>query len=410
MSLPSRSNLMTLLGVAAILQVGCAAPVVEDMAADGDDGMPPWHPPRSGMTGTPADDVTDAVLDDRGLVILPNPRPVMITDWQQLPAGRTWGAGPAAGFGPDGHYWQLDRCGSDSYAGCLDNPIDYILKFDINTGELLTSFGAGDVALPHGIDVDSVGNIWVADMEANPDSTLGLQVLKYSPQGEILMRLGTAGKRGTGPDHFENPQIVKIAPNGDIFITEGECGCPENPGRIKKYSADGTFIREIGRYGSAPGEFKNPHSIAFDEQGRMFVVDRSNHRIQIFDQDLNYIDSYYSHGRTSAVAIHDGMLYTSDSTTQWASHPGWLPGVRIGPVNEDRVTGFVPPHGHPTRPLGVSGGGIAVDANGTIYLQEGPGARQGLRGTGIGEGGTIIYHSEEISFPGLRGLDLRPRQ
>ena len=104
MSLPSQSNLIILLGVAAILQVGCAAPADEVVPAgvgDGD-GMPAWHPPRSGITGTPADDVTDAVLDDRGLIVLPNPRPVMITDWQRLPAGRVWAPAPPAALVPTG--------------------------------------------------------------------------------------------------------------------------------------------------------------------------------------------------------------------------------------------------------------------------------------------------------------------
>ncbi len=409
MSLSDRSKLVVLLGFLLILQAGCSAPVAEDMPVDDGEGMPQWTPPRSGVTGTPADDVTDPVLDGNGLIVLPNPYPVMITDWQRLPAGRTWGAGPAGGFGPDGHYWQYDRCGSASYDGCVGSTVDPILKFDVDTGELLTSFGSGEIVVPHGLHVDREGNIWIADMAANEEGTRGLQVLKYSPEGEILMRLGTAGVPGTGPDHFEEPQVVVVAPNGDIFVSEGHEGAPSGPGRVKKYSAEGEFILEWGRVGNAPGEFRNPHSMAFDSQGRLFVADRSNDRIQIFDQDGNYIDSYYSHGRVSGLTIRDDVLYTTDSTTSWASHPGWLPGVRVGPATEDRVTAFVPPHGHPTRPLGVSGGGIAVDANGTIYLQEGPGAREGLRGTGIGEGGTIIYHAEDISFPGLQGLDLRPR-
>jgi DNA-binding beta-propeller fold protein YncE len=415
MSLRKGFKLGILLGFAAVLQVGCGgalgdeADLADAGAAEGDTVLQAWKVTRSGNTGTPADSVTDMVLDDQGLVVLPNPRPVMITDWQKLPAGRTWGAGPAGGFGPDGNYWQLDRCGSDSYAGCLDNPVDYIMKFDVNTGALLKSFGAGDVVLPHGIHIDSAGFVWVADMEASPDSTKGLQVLKYSPDGELLMRIGTAGKAGNDPTHFMNPEIVITAPDGSIFVTEGECGCPEFPGRIKKFTADGTFIKGIGDYGSAPGEFKNPHSLAFDSKGRLFVADRSNHRIQIFDQDLNYLDSYYSHGRTSALFIRNDSLYTTDSTSSWDSHPGWLPGVRIGPVDQDIVTGFIPPHGHPTRPLGVSGGGIAVAPNGTVYLQEGPGAREGLRGTGLGEGGTIIYHRSDISFPNLQGRVYRPR-
>ena len=402
MSLTDCVKLTILLGLAAFVLLPASQ-------ASGQEGPQPWKVIPSGDTGNPADDVTDMVVNENGIVALPNPYPVMITDWQILPPGRSWGAGPAGGFGPDGHYWQMDRCGSDSYLGCLENPVNYVLKFDVDTGQLLQSFGAGEVFSPHAIRLDTEGNIWVTDQDASPDSTMGLQVLKYNPQGQIVMRLGTAGKVGTGPNHFENPIVTVIAPNGDIFISEGH-DADGTIGRIKKYSPTGQFIKEIDNgNGNGIGQFKNPHSMAFDSQGRLFVADRYNHRIQIFDQDLNYLESYYAYGMCSAIAIQGETLYCSDSSSSWTEHPGWLPGTRIGLVNEDTVTGFIPPHGHPTRPLGVSGGGISVAPNGSIYVQEGPGARDGLRGTGMGEGGTLLYHKTDVSYPRLQGRVYRDR-
>ena len=144
MSLTDRVKLTILLGIAAFVLLPASQ-------ASGQDGPQPWKVIPSGDTGNPADDVTDMVVNENGIVALPNPYPVMITDWQILPPGRSWGAGPAGGFGPDGHYWQMDRCGSDSYLGCLENRVNYVLKFDVNTGQLLQSFGAGEVFSPHAI-------------------------------------------------------------------------------------------------------------------------------------------------------------------------------------------------------------------------------------------------------------------
>ena len=107
-------------------------------------------------------------------------------------------------------------------------------------------------------------------------------------------------------------------------------------GRILKFAPDGTFIKEWGRIGTLHGEFRTPHALAFDSQGRLFVADRGNHRIEIFDQDGNYLDSLYSHGRISGIFITpDDMLYSIDSESSMTSHANWMNGVRIGPVDED---------------------------------------------------------------------------
>src|SRR5262245_57066749 len=107
-----RLRFALVIALAAVVRTGCRSSEAADSAAGEGAAAAeediPFRQLPSGNTGTPGDQVKDMVLDDRGLVVLPNPRPVMITDWQRLPPGRVWGAGPAGGFGPDGQYWQLD--------------------------------------------------------------------------------------------------------------------------------------------------------------------------------------------------------------------------------------------------------------------------------------------------------------
>lgn len=328
------------------------------------------------------------VVVDPAVKPLPNPTPTIVKEWGPLPAGRRWGSSAGVDIGPDGQVWAYDRCGEfDLAAGACDtSKVDPILRFDRRTGKILTSFGAGLFAVPHGLHVDREGNVWVTDFAANKAGTKGHQVIKFSPDGKVLMRLGRAGVAGSGPDTFNQPCDVITAPNGDIFVADGHSGQNDNPppgsaGRIVKFTKDGKFIKEWGRLGSGRAEFRTPHAMAFDSRGRLFVADRGNHRIQIFDQDGNYIDSYYQFSRVSDLFItSDDTLYAVDSESDQVRHPNWRTGVRIGRATEDRVTAFIPPHFSDTRPLGVAGEGVAVDADGNVYVAEGPGSRPAAGG------------------------------
>ena len=339
--------------------------------------------------GTAPDAETTVAVEPEGtsdLVVrpLPNPTSEVITQWVDLPDGRTWGSTAGIDIGPDGHVWTYDRCGANGLdGGCETNPtVDPILKFDRHTGEVLANFGAGLFVLPHGLHVDADGNVWVTDSQGNAAGTKGHQVIKFSPEGEELLRLGTAGQPGSGPGQLNEPNDVITAPNGDIFVSDGHSGQGVNPppgrtGRILKFLADGTFIKEWGEIGFRPGQFRTPHALAFDSQGRLYVADRGNHRIQIFDQEGELLDTYLNYSRVSGLFITpDDTLYAIDSESTVDNHPGWLTGVRIGPAGEDRLTGFVPPHPDGTRVLqGVAGEGVAVDADGNVFAAEGPGSR-----------------------------------
>lgn len=318
---------------------------------------------------------------------LPNPNPKVVKNWASLPDGRTWGSTAGVDIGPDGQVWAYDRCGSVGLdtGGCDITNVDPILKFDRSSAKVLASFGAGMFVLPHGIHVDKDGNVWVTDSTGNKAGTKGHQVIKFSPEGKVLMKLGKAGVAGSGPDTLNEPCDVITAPNGDIFVSDGHSGQNDNAppgttGRILKFSKDGKFIKEWGKVGKGPGEFRTPHALAFDSRGRLFVADRGNHRIQIFDQEGKLLDTYYQFGRVSGLFIDkDDTLYAIDSESNATRHPGWKTGVRIGNAKADKVTAFIPPHAT-GEPNGACGEGVAVDPDGNVYGAEGPNSRKAAEG------------------------------
>ena len=345
-------------------------------------------PPEPEMETAASSSATSSDFVDRQL---PNPTGEVILDWAPLPDGREWGSTAGIDIGPDGHIWAYDRCGGLALAGgCEENSDrDPIFKFNKASGEVMTSFGAGLFVLPHGLHVDGEGNVWVTDSQGNDAGTKGHQAIKFSPDGEVLLRLGTAGQPGSGPGQLNEPCDVITAPNGDIFVADGHSGQSPDPppgatGRILKFDSEGNFITSWGEIGFRPGQFRTPHALEFDSEGRLYVADRGNHRIQIFSQDGELLDTHLQYSRVSGLFItDDDTLYAIDSESDAARHPGWRTGVRIGPAGEDRLAAFVPPHAHDTRVLqGVAGEGVAVDADGNIYAAEGPGSRP-VTGGGI---------------------------
>jgi len=324
---------------------------------------------------------------------LPNPAPVVTQNWGNLPAGRNWGSTAGIDIDPnDGHIWAYERCGAGTFGGgtpinCDTNPVDPIFKFDRNTGEVLANFGGGIMMTPHGIHAAEDGSVWVTDFATNSDGTKGQQVHKFSAEGELLMSLGTAGSAGSGPNQFNQPNDVIVGPDGSIYVSDGHNGqgmtsnqameegrAAGNTARIMKFSPEGRFIKEWGSIGVRHGEFRTPHAMEFDSQGRLWVADRGNHRLEIFDQEGNYLESRYMYGRISGLFItSDDMVYAIDSESGPTNHVGWRNGVRIGPLNEDRIVGFIQPFERDDRVYqGTAGEGIAVDADGNVYAAEGP--------------------------------------
>ena len=257
-----------------------------------------------------------------------------VDGWARLPAGLEWGQVISVDMAPDGHIWALHRA---------EPPI---LKFD-GAGNVIESFGTGLFVRPHGFHIDRDGFIWATDQLG--DDQKGHQVFKFNQDGEVLMTLGTKGVSGEGRDTFNGPTDVVIAANGDIFVTDGHFN-----NRVVKFSKNGAFLKAWGSKGTGPGQFDLPHTIAMDSRGRLFVGDRSNARIQIFDQDGIFLEEWRQFGMVSGMVITaDDTIYVAD----YQQHEALL----IGSAKDGTIH---------TRIEGVLAEGITVDRMGNVYAAE----------------------------------------
>jgi len=302
--------------------------------------------------------------------------------WAKLPPGRTWGSTSAVAIDKDGQsLWVGERCGANS---CVGSDLDPILKFDA-TGKLVLAFGKGMVNWPHGMTVDPEGNVWVTDGRDNrpaparagaaaapaPAKVFGHQVLKFSPTGALLLRLGTDGG-AREPGYFWQPSAVIVAKNGDVFVAEGHASTPDANARILKFDRTGKLLMAWGKFGKGPGEFDQPHALAIDSQGRLFVGDRGNDRIQIFTQDGTLLDTWYQFSRPSGIYIDaNDVIYVADSESGSIepSRTGWERGIRIGNARTGEVTAFIPDPVKETRNTSAAEG-VAADSRGVVYGAE----------------------------------------
>lgn len=308
----------------------------------------------------------------------------VIRDWAQLNLeARPWGGSNGVAIDRDGKsVWATDRCSPGTTPGCLGTKANPIHHFD-DSGKEIKSFGGGMFVWPHGIHVDREGNVWVTDARAPSAADLkkfpgeekkGSVVVKFNPEGKILMTIGMPGVRGNPPEALTDPTDVVTDPrNGDVYIAEShtDVADPHLVGRISVFDKNGKFLRIIGKTGTGPGEFRTPHALEFDSKGRLVVADRHNHRIQILTKTGKFIREYDDFGRSSGLTIDkNDVIYTADSESNANVHPGWQRGIRIGSLKDGKVKVFIPPHTTPDSPDGAMGEGIAIDAAGNLYTAE----------------------------------------
>jgi hypothetical protein len=220
-------------------------------------------------------------------VAVPNPLPV--------PDAAAMGASSDVAFDSKGHLYVLSRGPKP------------LTEFDEN-GKFVRAFGDGLFTRSHGIRIDSDGNIWATDVGAHT-------VMKISPQGQVLLTLGTKGKAGewnetAGSQLFNEPNDIVIGANGDLFITQGHTpGAGKGDPRVLKFDKNGKFIKSWGGKGTEPGKFDVAHGIALDAKGLLWVTDRENQRIQIFDQDGKYIREVKYAGLPCSLDIGKQYIY-----------------------------------------------------------------------------------------------------
>jgi DNA-binding beta-propeller fold protein YncE len=307
----------------------------------------------------------------------------IIRDWAQLTIEkRPWGGSNGVAIDRDGKsVWATDRCSPGTAPGCLGTKANPVHLFD-EQGKEVRSFGGGMFVWPHGIHVDRDGNVWVTDARVASrdeqqkfpgEENKGSVVVKFSPDGKVLMTLGKPGVRGNPPEALTDPNDVVTDPeNGDVYVAESHTNVedPNLIGRVSVFDKNGKFLRTIGKTGTGPGEFRTPHAVEFDSQGRLIVGDRHNHRVQILTKDGKFIAEYKEFSRVSGIAIDkNDMIYTADSESDQRRHPGWLKGIRAGSLKDGKVTIFVPPH-KTDGPDGAMGEGIAIDAAGNLFTAE----------------------------------------
>ncbi len=361
---------------AGSLAQSCGVPTTPASDTAGGRGQLPIFPSGQFPVTLPAASLLGARND------LPNPFQPGV-DWGELPAGRKWGSTASVTTAPDGTIWVIDRCGNSGAggttcagAGAAINPIFQFAP----SGKLLKTFGAGMFVSPHKLTVDDAGNLWVADNGSH-------QVFKLDQNGRVLMTLGKKGVAGPGLDEFDAPTEVAVAPNGDIFVADGHSGGGMATGnaRIVKFDKNGTFIKTWGKKGMGPAEFDVPHTLALDSRGRLFVGDRQNNRIQIFDRDGKFIAQWFQFGRPSGIYVDKktDTLYVADSEsrdgrtntgryalaqTGYGFNPGIRRGIRIGSARDGSVRYLIPdPCPYPYAGGSSLAEGVTVDARGDVY-------------------------------------------
>ena len=253
--------------------------------------------------------------------------------WARLPNGLKWGAVIGAEPGPDGNIYVVHRCHENSCAGRPEPPV---FKFDPG-GNVLTSWGVGTFIFPHGRYVDPRERVDHRRTGQGREGPSGLQI-RFERQ-TACMTIGTAGVEGDGADNrLRQPTDVVTAPNGDIFVTEGHT-IGGGGHRVSKWNRDGKFVKAWERPARAPANLDVPHTIAIDSRGRLFVGDRNNNRIQIFDQDGRFLDEWTQFGRPSGIAItSDDTIYVADSESWGPDEPGWKKGIRVGSARDGAVS------------------------------------------------------------------------
>jgi len=270
----------------------------------------------------------------------------LVEGWAQLPEGiDRFGMTLGLELDEERHLWVFQRCFSTD---CVDGPeerLPAVLEYDPN-GRLLSSWGEGMFVWPHGFYLDADGNIWTTD--ARGAGGKGNTVMKHARDGRVLMTLGTPGVAGATQDTFDGPTDVLVAPSGEIFVADGH-----GNGRVVKFSADGRFLMEWGTKGPMLGQFNEPHALAMDSRGRLFVADRLNQRIQVFDQN----------GRFLAVwpAIQASGLYISPDDIVYVADYQLRQGIVIARASDFQEIGFID---------GTLAEGVTVDPDGNVFTGE----------------------------------------
>jgi hypothetical protein len=283
----------------------------------------------------------------------------VVPDWPQRPPEIHWGQMPSISVDKQDNVWVYTRT----------NPVVQVYSPE---GRLIQSWREEDArTIPHALKFDSDGNVWLVDV--------GLQVArKFSRDGKVLLTLGTLGEAGEDERHFNKPTDIAFGPNGDIYISDGYTN-----NRIVRFDKTGKYIEAWGKLGTGKGEFSIPHAIAADSKGRLYVADRNNVRVQVFDADGRWLDTWANIlvPWTFWISPQDDIWICGSSPMQWTTDPKY-PTAPLGCPPKDQLFMKFSPDGkvlqHWTMPKGADDAekpgelnwlhAIAFDSKGNVYL------------------------------------------
>lgn len=281
-------------------------------------------------------------------------------DWPARPIEHQWGDVPGLTIDGAGRIWSFNRSKVPVQVFAPD-------------GRLVDAWGQGVFKTPHGVRADPKGDVWFTDISNHV-------VQKFTPKGKLLMTLGTLGVPGEDGHHFNRPTDIVVAPRGDLFISDGYTN-----NRIAHFDAAGRFVKAWGKLGVEPGEFSLPHAIAMDSHGRLYVCDRNNARVQVFEQSSEFIAEWRNLMVPWGIWItpKDEVYLCGSSPMRWPKEGGF------GTPPKDQVVMKLDTAGRVqelwTFPMGQTGKeqpgelnwlhGIAVDASGNLYLSDIKGRR-----------------------------------
>jgi len=256
----------------------------------------------------------------------------VVHGWPELPPGEILGQATGVDVDSKGNVWVFHRAGREWSEPFPVEPINRatVWVFDGRTGRLLKSWGANTFVMPHGLTIDHDDNVWLTDVGLH-------QVFKFTPDGRQLLVLGEARVPGNDPRHFNKPTDVAVARDGTFFVSDGYGNA-----RVLKFAADGTLLLTWGSQGAGPGEFDLPHGIALDEQGRVLVADRSNARVQVFDQSGKFLGQWQGAqlGRPYAAAVgQKNRVFIADGGDQPKAPPDRA-GIAIVDADGQFITRF----------------------------------------------------------------------
>ena len=222
----------------------------------------------------------------------------VVPDFPQLPAGTRLMAVSGVAIDSHGDIFVFHRAVANA---------DPILVFN-PSGKFLRSFGKGIFKSAHGLRIDALDNLWTTD---NADHL----VIKMDHDGHVLMTLGQRGVPGEDDKHFNKPTDVAVADNGDFFVSDGY-----GNSRVVKFDKEGKYLLAWGKKGKGEGQFNLPHAVRIDSKGLLYVADRENNRIQVFDQQGKFQRQFSGFAPFGLFLTKSDQIYIADGRANRILH------------------------------------------------------------------------------------------